>query len=89
LFELLRAVLYIARHLSFLGLGDSVSGAAGDSEIEKRKSSGADHCLACGIQQISSSFLRKMIGTRYGPIVTRFSLILGTRIGSVKHLKKN
>jgi len=36
-----------------------------------------------------------MLGTRYGPVGTRFSLILGTRfsilvtrIGSLKHLKK-
>jgi len=33
--------------------------------------------------------LRKMLGTQYGPVGTRFSLILGTRIGSLKHLKKN
>jgi len=26
--------------------------------------------------------------TRYGPVGTRFSLILGTRIGSLKRLKK-
>jgi len=29
----------------------------------------------------------KMLGTRYGPVGNRFS-ILGTRIGSLKHLKK-
>jgi len=38
----------------------------------------------------------KMLGAWYGPVGTRFSLILGTRfsiigtrIGSLKHLKKN
>jgi len=29
-----------------------------------------------------------MLGTRYGPVGTGFS-ILGTRVGSLKHLKKN
>ena len=35
-----------------------------------------------------SFFLRKMLGTRYGFVGTRFSLMLGTRIGSLKRLKK-
>ena len=48
---------------------------------------------------LSRVFLRKMLGTQYGPVGTRFSLILrtrwqfslilGTRIGSLKRLKKN
>jgi len=29
-----------------------------------------------------------MLGTCYGDVGTRFSLILGTRSGSLKHLKK-
>jgi len=29
-----------------------------------------------------------MLGTRYEPLGTRLCLILGTRIGSLKHLKK-
>jgi len=33
-------------------------------------------------------FVRKLLGIRYGSVGTRFSLILGTRIGSLKHLKK-
>jgi len=33
-------------------------------------------------------FVREMFGTRCGPVGTRFSLILGTRIVSLKHLKK-
>ena len=37
---------------------------------------------------IDAGFLRKMVGAQYGPAGTRFS-ILGTRIGSLKHLKKN
>jgi len=37
----------------------------------------------------NSFFQRKMLGARYGPVETRFSLIPGTCIGSLKHRKKN
>ena len=45
-----------------------------------------------GIEKIyvyNRVFLRKMFGTRYGPVGSDpISLIVGTRIGSLKHLKK-
>ena len=47
------------------------------------------------VSVLAGFFLRKMFGTRYGPDFSDskdpmiISLILGTRIGSRKHLKKN
>jgi len=38
-------------------------------------------------QLFNQGFLRKMLGTWYGPVGTRFSIV-GTRIGSLKHLEK-
>ena len=42
----------------------------------------------CHYFETCRGFLRKMLGTRCEPVGTRFS-ILGTRIGSLKRLKKN
>jgi len=56
------------------------------------------HCADCVClysMRLAGFFLREMLGTRYGPVGTRFSLILGTRfsilgtqIGSLKRLNK-